>query len=113
MRRKHQTLAQSSDIAFLLIIFFLLLAGLDMSKSISYRQAQGVAEASPLSLFLEGGDTLRYQNQAITLMQCRTLLSETKTLVLTVDDHASWQGVVDILAIAEEAGTKVVLHAST
>ena len=111
-RRKRKELAQSSDIAFLLIIFFLLLAGLDVSKALSYRQAKPAGETvetSPLSLTLEDDDTLRYQNQPISLFQCK----EAGQLILTVDDHATWQGVVDILSIAEETHTKVVLHATT
>jgi|GEM_PF-580628 biopolymer transport protein ExbD len=115
-RRKRKELAQSSDIAFLLIIFFLLLAGLDVSKALSYRQAKPAGETvetSPLSLTLEDDDTLRYQNQPISLSQCKELLDEAGQLTLTVDDHATWQGVVDILSIAEESHTKVVLHATT
>ncbi|MDD7202190.1 MAG: hypothetical protein SPF89_08295 [Sphaerochaetaceae bacterium] len=115
-RRKRKELAQSSDIAFLLIIFFLLLAGLDMTKAISYRQTQPageIADASPVSLTLEDGDTLRYQNQTISLSQCKDLLDGAGQLTLTVDDNATWQGVVDILSIAEETNTKVVLHATT
>lgn len=115
-RRKRRELAQSSDIAFLLIIFFLLLAGLDVSKAISYRQAQpagGTADASPVSLTLEDGDILRYRDQTISLSQCEELLGQASQLTLTVDDRATWQGVVDILSIAEKTKTKVVLHATT
>ncbi|MFA7168693.1 MAG: biopolymer transporter ExbD [Sphaerochaetaceae bacterium] len=112
MRRKPQGIAQSSDIAFLLIIFFLLLSGLESSKALTLKSPQPIqATADVVSLALRQDGIVLYQGKQLSRNQLQLLLSTAKQTDITVDEQTSWQDVVDLLSVANRMGTEVSIHA--
>ena len=108
MRKKRRDLGQTSDIAFLLIIFFLLLSGISSSHSISL-QLPADTTASPsaedityqtLALGQDGSLTLA--DQIIATNQLPTLVSNTTHLTLQVEAQTAWLHVVSTLSVLQQ-----------
>ncbi len=103
--RKRRDLGQPSDIAFLLIIFFLLLAGITTTQSIALHTTTREnipTEAVVLHALLTQQGTILLEEQRYTPLQfAKTLLPNT-TLHLSVEEETSWQQVVDILSLTEQ-----------
>lgn len=103
--RKRRDLGQPSDIAFLLIIFFLLLAGINTTQSLSlHTNASNVAqtETVPLQALLTQQGTLVLEGTTFSPLEFSSKLSDNTTLHLQVEGEASWQQVVDILSLTEQ-----------
>lgn len=108
MRPKRE-LGQPSDIAFLLIIFFLLLAGINTSQSIALHQnSSGSAslEAKSLQALLLPGGTVLSDGTTYSLDEFVPLLTSGTTLHLLVEGSVPWQEVVDLLSLAEQRGVE-------
>jgi biopolymer transport protein ExbD len=102
MRRRKHSIAQPSDIAFLLIIFFLLLSGIEVSKSLDLKTGMAQStETKPFSLTVEKDGTLHNAGQQIDLQQLDRELEDRSWLSVSVDPDVGWQTVVDILSVAE------------
>lgn len=116
-RRRRKELAQASDIAFLLIIFFLLLAGLDATKALSLKQGISSTEqtnpSGVLSLTLSSdGSIVDSSGKTLSLSDCESLIPSYERIDLSVSPDATWQAVVDLLALANESQTEVNIHAT-
>ncbi|MFA7119595.1 MAG: biopolymer transporter ExbD [Sphaerochaetaceae bacterium] len=109
-KRRNQSVAQPSDIAFLLIIFFLLLAGIESSKAITLEQTGKVVSKQQTCVVMLQTEGIFYQEKAITLSACFSLFSECDNIQLYVDSEVSWQQVVDILSVANQCGKEVQLY---
>lgn len=110
-KRQRKELAQSSDIAFLLIIFFLLLAGLDASGSIDLHTGKPtVSETMPCTLTVQNDGTLSFNGDTVSLGECPSLFAPYPSVILEIEPSVPWQTVVDLLSIANETGKEVTLH---
>lgn len=112
MRRRPKEIAQSSDIAFLLIFFFLLLAGLESSKALTLQQSTATisSQETTISLVLEADGSVRYQGTPLTGTNLENLLATVKQADISIQDTTPWQNVVDLLSLANQTGTEVSIH---
>lgn len=112
MRRTRDSIGQSSDIAFLLIIFFLLLSGLSGTRSVglSVEQSSHPSERTPLHLFMGEDGSVRWQDTTLPSEEVPSILREHGELHLSVDESCAWQHVVHILSLAEASGIPVSIR---
>lgn len=103
--RKRRDLGQPSDIAFLLIIFFLLLAGINTTQSISlHTNTSDSIQSDPTSLqaLLTRQGTIVVEDHIYSPLSFARELSPNTTLHLKVEAETSWQQVVDLLSLTEQ-----------
>lgn len=103
--RKRRDLGQPSDIAFLLIIFFLLLAGINTSQSIALHTStskESLQDTVTLQALLTEQGTLLLDDQFYTPLEFAMKLTPNTTLHLQVEADTSWQQVVDLLSLTEQ-----------
>ncbi|WP_320128310.1 biopolymer transporter ExbD [uncultured Sphaerochaeta sp.] len=109
MRRRRQDLAQPSDIAFLLIIFFLLLAGVAASQSLDLKigpSSKKTIENLVLTLHQDG--SLSEGDTPTTLNEIAKQMANTTNLTVLVEQETPWQEIVDILSFAQNQATPSV-----
>lgn len=104
--RKRKDLGQSGDIAFLLIIFFLLLSGISSSHSLqvaltSPQGSKSEENHHTVQLVLHADGTLWMQETKTTYPQLASLLQETTDLSVHIEKTTAWQQVVNLLALLE------------
>ncbi len=101
--RKRRDLGQPSDIAFLLIIFFLLLAGINTTQALALRSGTGTQEEEvPLQALLTQQGTILLDDQSYSPFEFAMKLNPNTTLHLKVESETSWQQVVDLLSLTEQ-----------
>ena len=103
--RKRRDLGQPSDIAFLLIIFFLLLAGINTTQSIAlHTRASKEAQQDTvvLQVLLTQQGTLQLEGESYSPFDFAMKLTPNTTLHLQVEAETSWQQVVDLLSLTEQ-----------
>ena len=103
--RKRRDLGQPSDIAFLLIIFFLLLAGINTTQSIALHTTTTTvpqAETEAVQALLTQQGTVVVGNISYTPLAFARELQPNTTLHLQVEAQTSWQQVVDLLSLSEQ-----------
>ena len=108
--RKRREIGQSSDIAFLLIIFFLLLAGIATTHSISIElpednTAHIIDNASQTLKLLKDGSTI-LDEQVISRTALPTHLNANTHLLIEIEEETIWQEVVSLLALIEQLGVE-------
>jgi len=103
--RKRRDLGQPSDIAFLLIIFFLLLAGITTTQSIALHtntSKEAQQDRVVLQALLTQQGSILLEDQAYTPFEFAIQLTPNTTLHLQVEEETSWQQVVDLLSLTEQ-----------
>lgn len=112
MRRKQHAVGQPGDIAFLLIIFFLVLIGLQGARSIELSGGgQSMAEGlGTLSIILLADGTIVQGESSIPIDELSRTIAHYDSLHLQVAGEALWQDVVTVLSIADEHRTAVSLE---
>ena len=103
--RKRRDLGQPSDIAFLLIIFFLLLAGINTSQGIALHTSVATAtqtDSVVVQALLTQQGTVVLENETHTPLSFAQKLTSGTTLHLSVEAQTSWQQVVDLLSLTEQ-----------
>ncbi|HAP57339.1 MAG TPA: hypothetical protein DD633_02625 [Sphaerochaeta sp.] len=103
--RKRKELGQSSDIAFLLIIFFLLLSGVTASHSLDLQIPKtsiliGETEKH-VTIILKQEGILLYQGRTLHLTELQPLLNQEPHLTLSIEAKTDWQTVVSLLSLIE------------
>ncbi len=117
--RKRTDLGQPSDIAFLLIIFFLLLAGINTTQSIALHTKATTAPQTGsvvVQALLTREGTVVLENETHTPFSFAQKLTNGTNLYLQVEAETSWQQVVDLLSLTEQrriAGLSLTLADST
>ncbi len=105
--RKSRDLGQPGDIAFLLIIFFILLAGVSVSRSLPLTilpdNSENVRETEQLTITLLIDGSLSAFNKSITEEQLHQLISSSTDIRLFVEKDTVWQYVVDTLSLIERS----------
>ncbi|MGE4454497.1 MAG: biopolymer transporter ExbD [Sphaerochaeta sp.] len=107
--RNRRNLGQPSDIAFLLIIFFLLLSGIASSSgivlSLSETMPKDSIDKRPLSLTLSRNGAIYSRDTIIEYHDLTTQIATTNHVIITVEKGVPWQQVVSLLSIIEQQGT--------
>ena len=104
MRRKQLAVGQPGDIAFLLIIFFLVLIGLQGARSIELSvEGQSVGNGSDaLTVVLLADGTILQGETSIAVNELSRTIANYDMLNLLIAGETVWQDVVTVLAIADE-----------
>jgi len=103
--RKRRDLGQPSDIAFLLIIFFLLLAGITTTQSIALHTSTSKEiqkDTVVVQALLTQQGALQIEGESYAPFEFAGKLTPNTTLHLQVQAETSWQQVVDILSLTEQ-----------
>ncbi len=117
--RKRRDLGQPSDIAFLLIIFFLLLAGINTTQSIALHTNTTTTpqtDSVVLQALLTQQGTVVLEGETYSPLAFVRELTPSTTLHLSVEAETSWQQVVDLLSLSEQrqiAGLSLTLSDSS
>jgi biopolymer transport protein ExbD len=112
-RKPFEDSSASSDIAFLLIIYFIVIAGFNINKGFLMNlpqkdSARLILKEDLLRFDLDAGGALRYQGETLdwTLAEreIRAAVSNHPNLavVLSIDPHAPWQQVVSFVELAQK-----------
>ncbi len=113
MRRRKITVAQPNDLAFLLIIFFLLLVGVYGVRSINLStvsQAVVQTDSPPVVLTLNASGILRHEGIVLSTEDFHQLLQTIKTTTLRIAGETEWQKVITVLSKLDERGITVALE---
>ena len=115
-RRKKTGLLETcaaSDLAFLLIIYFLVIAGFNINKgflmNLPARDSTRMILREDLLRFEmnEGGELIHSEN-TLDITRARTLISTAQkenpniAVILTIDSQARWQNVVSFVELAQD-----------
>ncbi|MGH0052749.1 MAG: biopolymer transporter ExbD [Sphaerochaetaceae bacterium] len=107
--RKRRNLGQPSDIAFLLIIFFLLLSGIASSQSIPLSLAsqsnQTSNEQMQRTLSLASDGTISTEGEQLTTVALRQFIAPAPHVVIAIEAATPWQYVVDLFSYIEQQST--------
>lgn len=104
---KRPDLGQSSDIAFLLILFFLVLATLGQSKALTVELPQQASATSltasePLLITLHEQGTISADAQDLSSSDLIALFSQKPHLHLSIEENTTWDEVVSLLILVEQ-----------
>ncbi len=106
MRRRRE-LGQPADIAFLLIIFFLLLAGITASHSLTLSVhppgTQENQEVQELFLTLLSDGTVRIEGKAVLPGDLRRLITPSTQVTISIEGSVGWQEVIDLFSLIENS----------
>jgi biopolymer transport protein ExbD len=103
----------SSDIAFLLIIYFIVIAGFNINKgfliNLPAKDSTRLILRDDLIRFeLDGGDNIIYDGNTVDIGQARRLIGSAQAsnpntaVILTIDSAAHWQSVVSFVELAQD-----------
>lgn len=112
MRKKQHALGQPSDIAFLLIIFFLLMIGINGTGSMEISTSGEAihSEQKPLVLTIQADGKLFIGTEPISLENLAGSLARYASLHAHIAESSRWQDIVDVLSIAGTLGIPVAME---
>ena len=95
-----------SDIAFLLIIFFILTASFGLNRIIKFQnqtaQTKTVNPKDIVNIRVKENNTLLYNNKNITTEELSIKLSKNKNYILKVDDSVKYKKFISTIDIFQE-----------
>jgi len=116
IRRKKKPrfveLIVASDLAFLLIIYFIVIAGFNINMGFLLNlpardSARQILREDLLRFDMDGEGRLIHEAREIALPEARSLIAGAQAanpniaVILTIDPHARWQEVVSFVEIAQ------------
>jgi biopolymer transport protein ExbD len=112
-RAAFEESSAASDMAFLLIIYFIVIAGFNVNKgflmNLPAKDSTRLIQKDDLLRFeMDGDGTLIYQNEIRDISFARrhinsaVSLNPNIALILTIDGKAPWQNVVSFVELAED-----------
>jgi biopolymer transport protein ExbD len=112
-RAPFEESSASSDIAFLLIIYFIVIAGFNVNKGFLVNlpakdSTRLILKDELLRFELDGQGTLRYEGNAVGFADAEKLIRSgiaerpNLAVVLTISPSASWQYVVSFVELAQK-----------
>jgi len=115
-RRKKQNIMESSaasDLAFLLIIYFIVIAGFNINKGFLVNlpakdSTRMILKEDLLRFNLDGDGYLTFEDDLIGIPEAANLISSAKAanpdiaVLLTIDPRAKWQRVVSFVELAQQ-----------
>ena len=113
MRRRKITVTQPNDLAFLLIIFFLLLVGVYGISSITISTTSQkiiVTNQAHVILTLDATGSLSHKGSTLSPEALHQLLENTKTATLKIAGETQWQEIITVLAQLDERGISVAME---
>ncbi|WP_461248292.1 ExbD/TolR family protein [Treponema sp. R6D11] len=114
-RRKNlfQDSSASSDIAFLLIIYFIVIAGFNVNKGFLMNlpakdSSRLILRDDLLRFEMDTGGNIVYEGDVIQISQAKTIIKAAQNnnpdiaVIITIDGQAHWQNVVDFVELAQD-----------
>jgi len=103
----------ASDLAFLLIIYFLVIAGFNITSgfilTLPAKDSVRIIQSEDLLRFeMTSSGDIRYSGSLISLSSARNLIITSRVnnpdiaVILTIDSRANWQNVVSFVELAQE-----------
>jgi len=116
IRKKKQEFVESaaaSDLAFLLIIYFIVIAGFNINQGFLLNlpakdSTRIILRENLLRFDMDSGGNLIHNMRFIELSEARDLVSSARTanpdiaVILTIDPQTQWQEVVSFVEIAQQ-----------
>jgi biopolymer transport protein ExbD len=108
-----QETAAASDLAFLLIIYFIVIAGFNINKgyllNLPAKDSTRMILRDDLMRFeMDESGNLIHDSQIVTIRDARRLVASAQSnnpniaLMLTIDPQAQWQEVVSFIEVAQQ-----------
>ena len=105
--------AAASDLAFLLIIYFIVIAGFNINTgfivNLPARDSQRLILREDLLRFeMDSGGNIIYHEEIIDIPQARSIIQSAHSgnpniaVILSIDGQARWQGVVSFVELAQD-----------
>jgi biopolymer transport protein ExbD len=103
----------SSDIAFLLIIYFIIIAGFNINKGFlinlpAKNSTRLILRDDLIRFELDGEDNIVYEGNTVTIGEARRMIGSAQAanpntaLILTINSAAHWQRVVSFVELAQD-----------
>ena len=103
----------ASDLAFLLIIYFLVIAGFNINQgfliNLPARDSSRLILSDDLIRFeMDSNGEILYRDEAINIPYARTLIQSAQinnpdiAVIITIDSQARWQNVVSFVELAQD-----------
>jgi biopolymer transport protein ExbD len=103
----------SSDIAFLLIIYFIVIAGFNVNKgfliNLPAKDSKRLILKDDLLRFeMENDGSLVFEGETVSIGRARTIVREGQAqnpniaLIITIDGQARWQNVVEFVELGQD-----------
>jgi biopolymer transport protein ExbD len=103
----------SSDIAFLLIIYFIVIAGFNVNKGFLMNlpakdSTRLILRDDLLRFDMDGGGNIIYGSETLGIPQAESLIRSSAlanpniAVILTIDPAAQWQRVVEFVELAQD-----------
>jgi biopolymer transport protein ExbD len=108
-----QDSSASSDIAFLLIIYFIVIAGFNVNKGFLMNlpakdSSRLILRDDLLRFEMDTGGNIVYEGGVMGISAARTLIQSAQkdnpdiAVIITIDGQARWQNVVDFVELAQD-----------
>ena len=112
-KRIFQDSSASSDIAFLLIIYFIVIAGFNINKGFLLNlpakdSARLILREDLLRFDMDGAGNIIHQEEIINIPGAKNLILSAQNInpniavILTIDGQAGWQHVVSFVELAQD-----------
>jgi biopolymer transport protein ExbD len=103
----------SSDIAFLLIIYFIVIAGFNINKGFLINlpakdSTRLILKDDLLRFELDGDGNINHEEQVMGMVEAEKLIARAQAdnpnvaVLLSIDPHAHWQRVVSFVELAQD-----------
>jgi len=113
--KKHSILESSSasDVAFLLIIYFIVIAGFNVNKGFlinlpAKNSTRLILKEDLLRFEMDGGGNIIYQDDAINIPSAQNIIAGAQknnpniAVLITIDGQAGWQNVVSFVELIQD-----------
>jgi len=113
--KKHSILEPSaaSDIAFLLIIYFIVIAGFNINKGFLINlpakdSTRFILKEDLIRFEMDGGGRIIYKDDAINISAVQSLIAGAQknnpniAVIITIDRQAKWQSVVSFVELVQD-----------
>ncbi|MDR2942116.1 MAG: biopolymer transporter ExbD [Treponema sp.] len=108
-----QDSSASSDIAFLLIIYFIVIAGFNVNKGFLMNlpakdSSRLILRDDLLRFEMDTGGNVVYEGEVIEVSKAKTLIETAQkdnpdiAVIITIDGQAHWQNVVNFVELAQD-----------
>jgi biopolymer transport protein ExbD len=112
--KKHSILESSSasDVAFLLIIYFIVIAGFNINKGFlinlpAKNSTRLILKEDLLRFEMDSGGRINFDNNAINIQTAQSLIAGAQknnpniAVLITIDRQAQWQSVVSFVELVQ------------
>ena len=112
-RRRFSDSSAASDVAFLLIIYFIVIAGFNINKGFLMNLPQKdstrlILREDLLRFEMDGEGRISHEGEIIDIPRAKTIVGDAQrdnpeiAVIITIDAEAHWQEVVSFVELAQD-----------